>query len=313
MVEGSQGFPHIQLRLTTEGRAASPPGGGKKNLITVVNLGNRQGHGGKLKGSVESLIFDWQDTQEEREQEKKPLLKSRRIILEIDPDSFNPDGLKAYGIELIADTEDGYIIGASADLELSELQEKIEKFINEKYGGNKVAEIWEVIDGKKKPELILSPNLFAELYEKWLAIKEEQIYTVDVGVACVGTKTNLPNYPQLQPNETTDNFTTRVKKWIQKRQLTEQEWEEISWERQDEFEEFIQFYKVNSFELTEAFSIAVVGHEGWNNDPEATVPYSLVVSFEAIQVDIPIYTPFVEAQVEIEIQPPIEIQSIVVS
>ncbi|MEH2397082.1 S8 family peptidase [Nostoc sp.] len=243
MVESSQGFPHIRLRLTTEGRAASPSGGGKNNLITVVNLGNRQGHGGKLKSSVDSLIFEWQETQEEREQEEKPPLKSRRIILEIDSDSFNPDGLKAYGIELIADTEDGYIIGASADLELSELQKKIEKFINEQYGGNKVAEIWEVIDGKKKPELILSPNLFAELYDKWLAIKEEQIYTVDVGVACVGTKTKLPNYPKPQSNETNDKFTTRVNKWIQKRQLTEQEWEEISWERQEEFEKFIQFYK----------------------------------------------------------------------
>ncbi|WP_199784799.1 hypothetical protein [Nostoc sp. 'Lobaria pulmonaria (5183) cyanobiont'] len=158
MVESSQGFPHIRLRLTTEGRAASPSGGGKNNPITVVNLGNRQGHGSKLKSSVDSLIFEWQETQEEREQEEKPPLKSRRIILEIDPDSFNPDGLKAYGIELIADTEDGYIIGASADLELSELQKKIEKFINEQYGGNRVAEIWEVIDGKKKPELILSPN-----------------------------------------------------------------------------------------------------------------------------------------------------------
>jgi hypothetical protein len=154
MVESSQGFPHIRLRLTTEGRAASPPGGGgKKNSITVVNLGNRQGHGGKLKSSVDSLIFDWQETQEEREQEGKPPLKSRRIILQIDPGSFNPDGLKAYGIELIADTEDGYIIGASADLELSELQKKIEKFINEEYGGKKIAEVWDVIDGKKKARI----------------------------------------------------------------------------------------------------------------------------------------------------------------
>ncbi len=68
---------------------------------------------------------------------------------------------------------------------------------------------------------------------------------------------------------------------------------------------------VKSFELTEAFSIAIVGHEGWNNDPEATVPYSLVVSFEAIQADIPIYAPLVQAQVETEIQPLIEVQSIV--
>lgn len=36
-------------------------------------------------------------------------------------------------------------------------------------------------------------------------------------------------------------------------------------------------------------------------------------SFKAIQIDIPIYTSIVEAQVEIEIQPPIAIQSIVVS
>jgi hypothetical protein len=96
---------------------------------------------------------------------------------------------------------------------------------------------------KKKPELILSPNLFAELYENWLFIKEEQIYTVDVGVACVGTKSKLPNHPKIKPNETHANFTMRVNNWIQKRQLTEQEWEEISWERQDEFEEFIQVYK----------------------------------------------------------------------
>ena len=67
---------------------------------------------------------------------------------------------------------------------------------------------------------------------------------------------------------------------------------------------------VKSFELTEAFCIAVVGHEGWNNDPNAEVPYSLVVSFEAVGVNIPIYAQFVEAQIEIEVEPQIEIQVI---
>lgn len=244
MVESSQGFPHIQLKLTTEGSAVSPPGGGgKKNQITLVNLNNRQGHGSKLKNSVESLIFEWQENQEEAEQEGKPSLKSRRIILQIDPDSFNPDGLKAYGIELIADTEDGYIIGASVDLELSELQKKIDKFISEQPGGKTVAQIWEIIDGKKKPELILSPTLFTELYENWLPIKEQQIYTVEVGIACVGTETKLPDYPKRKSDDTDESFTKKVKNWIPKRELTEQEWENLSWERQDEFEEIIEFYK----------------------------------------------------------------------
>lgn len=64
---------------------------------------------------------------------------------------------------------------------------------------------------------------------------------------------------------------------------------------------------VKSYELREAFSIAVVGHEGWNNDPDSYAPYSLVVSFEAINVDIPIYSAMVEAQVEIELKEQIKI------
>ncbi|MFN6514030.1 MAG: hypothetical protein RMY29_005960 [Nostoc sp. CreGUA01] len=67
---------------------------------------------------------------------------------------------------------------------------------------------------------------------------------------------------------------------------------------------------VKSYHLRDAFCIAVVGHEGWNNDPYAEVPYSLVVSFEATQTNIPIYTPLVEAQVETEVQTEIEAQSL---
>lgn len=66
---------------------------------------------------------------------------------------------------------------------------------------------------------------------------------------------------------------------------------------------------VKSYNLRDAFCIAVVGHEGWNNDPDATAPYSLVVSFEAVEANIPIYAALVEAQVEVEVEQQIEIQS----
>ena len=59
---------------------------------------------------------------------------------------------------------------------------------------------------------------------------------------------------------------------------------------------------VKSYELREAFCIAIVGHEGWNNDPDAYAPYSLVVSFEAINADIPVYSPMVEAQIPLEVE-----------
>lgn len=64
---------------------------------------------------------------------------------------------------------------------------------------------------------------------------------------------------------------------------------------------------VKSYELREAFCIAVVGHEGWNNDPDASVPYSLVVSFEAINAEIPIYLSTAKAQIPIEIEEQIKV------
>ena len=64
---------------------------------------------------------------------------------------------------------------------------------------------------------------------------------------------------------------------------------------------------VKSYELREAFCIAVVGHEGWNNDPDAHVPYSLAVSFEAVNLEIPVYESIAEAQIEPKVRQEIEI------
>jgi len=66
---------------------------------------------------------------------------------------------------------------------------------------------------------------------------------------------------------------------------------------------------VKSFELRESFCIAVVGHQGWNNDPDASVPYSLVVSFEAIQANVQIYQEISLAQVQMEVVDRVEIKS----
>jgi Subtilase family len=240
MVERSDRFPHIQLRLAKEGIAASPPGGGrKKDAQTLANSGDRGGHGSRLNNSVSSITASWKDAQEKREEEEEPELpKSRRIILKIDPNSFDPESLKSYGIEVIAELEDGYIIGASADLELSELQKKIEKFIREEHGGGKVAEIWDVIDGIKKPEYILSPELMAH----WDRVKDDQIYTVDVGIACLGIKSKLSDCPKIEKDETPEHFQQKVNRWIDRRNLTYEEWDNIKSEREDEFTEFIQNY-----------------------------------------------------------------------
>ncbi|PSB01032.1 S8 family serine peptidase [Merismopedia glauca] len=238
MIEGAKRFPHVQLKLAREGTAKPATGGGSKrtNPITASNRSDRWGHGNKLKGSVSSIVADWQSSTEERKQEEKPELPpARRIILQVDPDTFDPDKLKGYGIEVIGDLEDGYIIGASANLELTELQKKIKKFLEEERGGGTVPEIWELIDGKRKPELILSP----ELWNHWDKVQHEQIYTVDVGFACMGAKTKLSDCPTIKDDESIDKYSKKLNRWIEKRDITYQEWDELKSVREEEVIKFV--------------------------------------------------------------------------
>ncbi|ERT06081.1 subtilase family protein [Lyngbya aestuarii BL J] len=238
----SQKFPHIQLRLTRAGGVASA-GFPREDSRTSANRGDRQGHGKKLQGEVFSMVSEWQDIDEKREEEEKPKLpdNSRRLILQIDPTTVDPDKLKSYGIELIAELENGYIIGASVDLELSDLQKKIDKFIEEEKRSGGVAGIWEIIDGIKKPELILSP----ELWNNWEQVKDNQIYTVDVGIACVGTESKLPDYPKRKDDESDDKYNKRLKTWIDKRDMTYESWDDVQSQRQDELKKFVSFYNGN--------------------------------------------------------------------
>jgi hypothetical protein len=59
---------------------------------------------------------------------------------------------------------------------------------------------------------------------------------------------------------------------------------------------------IKSHELAEEFCIGVIGHAGWAKDVEASVPYSLVISFEAVNQDIEIYS-------RIEIANPVEVEA----
>lgn len=174
MVKSSEGFPHINLKLTDKGTAKPVVIIPDKNKVTQtsLNLSNRQGHGSKIKELVSSLIDDWKITQQQQEEEKKLILPdSMPLILQTDPETFDLDDLRTSEIEIISELEDGYIIGASADTNLTKLQDKIEKFFNEQKRGGVIAKILNILDKNQRPEFILSSKLLQE----WDQIKDEQV------------------------------------------------------------------------------------------------------------------------------------------
>lgn len=230
-------FNHLTLTLAREGIAIPARGGGQKNLRTLENLGNRQQHGSTLQNSTQKSLSDWENNQAKRKKEKKPeLSESIPLILRIDPKAFDPDNLRQYGIEVIAELEDGYIIGASVDLELTDLQKKIQLFVSLQRGGGKVAEIWEILDGTQRPEYILSPQLLAD----WDQVQNEVNYVVDVGIACIGSKAQLPDCPEKKPDELQDKYIKRFQKWSDKRDLTYQEWDDLADHRCQLLADFVE-------------------------------------------------------------------------
>lgn len=239
MNEANRSFPHIELKFATEGTAFFQTFSRDKTPKTQANLGDSWGHGNKLKGSVSVIISDWQEQLVERKQEQKPELpEAVPLILQIDPNAFDAEELRKYGIEVIAELEDGYILGASADPQFTDLQKKIEQFLNQERGGGKVPEIWEILDGTKRPEYILS----SELQAQWGQIEDDRSYIVDVGIACVGEKSQLRPYPKPNENRSQEKDLTIIQRWMDDRDLTTQQWDEVKIQREDEFERFVQNY-----------------------------------------------------------------------
>ena len=64
---------------------------------------------------------------------------------------------------------------------------------------------------------------------------------------------------------------------------------------------------VKSYELPETFSLAVIGHKGWECDLNEKVPYSIAISFEALNANINVYE-MIRIENEIPLPVPVEVE-----
>jgi subtilisin family serine protease len=231
-------FPHLPLpkkissqykpkRLKIE-KTISP--------TTADNLNNRRRHGRGLRSSIDQLIDSWHNQLAERENEQLAALPNPNltpIFLQIDSSDFDAEQLYSFGIEVIAEEEGGYIIGASGDNFIS-LKEKISKFIKEEGKfKNTASRLWNIIQGNQwRIDYILSD----ELKIKWDTIEEDEVLLVDISIACY---LKVSSTPTRKTNESTKKFQQRYNSWLARKEALEIQRGNLELQRQDELDVFI--------------------------------------------------------------------------
>jgi hypothetical protein len=240
-------FPHLKFLQKVTGKPRLN-GGGSPNPKSAQNKANRQGHFGYLSEKASQIKADWDKQINQREQQELAPLDSEiiPIFLKINPDLILYDfDLKLFGIEVISQEDDGFIIGASLD-GFKTLDEKINDFLGKVWGSAKIADFWEIIDGKQwKPDHILSEYLKST----WRDINDDGIYNLEVGIA-------FDKPIGKVPDPTKRGYEDKLQKFKDEQIERDKRFDD----RQEEFEKFINHYgKITSslIDLEDSFCCEV--------------------------------------------------------
>jgi len=199
-------FPHLDLKKKLNGpyQFAGMAIEKKADPTTAANLNNRTQHGAQLTGAVNALQQNHEQFLLDRREAGLPEVFPEGVLpvfLRVDPKDFDIEALKGFGIEIVSEEDDGYIIGANAD-NFSSLAAKIQMFIDRKgKSKDQAAKLWEIIQGDKwRADYILSPGLSA-IFPMGMA--DDQLFIVDISVACY---LKMPPKPDRVMPETAEEY-----------------------------------------------------------------------------------------------------------
>ncbi|MCE7069056.1 S8 family peptidase [Dyadobacter sp. CY327] len=248
-------FPHLNLKQKLQGRYqfAGRRIEKKTDPQTEANLKNREAHGNQLREAAQLLARDHATFLREREEQRLPDLFDDDILpifLQVDPKDFDIEALKGFGIEIVSEEEDGFIIGANTD-SFRSLTLKIDSFLREEgRSKDQAGRLWQIIHGTQwRVDYILSEELRAKYN---LGISDTDQFTVDISVACY---LKMPERPVRVEAETDDEYAAALARHTEKhRQLVgKKKFRERKEEESDEqFEERLDRWRKNYSNLEDA-------------------------------------------------------------
>ncbi len=237
-----ENFPHLPFEPIRTGLAKLPSGGGASPQ-TKLNKQNRAAHKQALQSSLDSIRRQYESEMMLRESLGLPEIPTGiSLLLKVDPEDFDVDNLKSryWGLEVVCETDEGYVIVVSPDADLVAFQEQLDRFVGKQHGGATVASVHEIVfeeDKTSRLQRILHPNLL----EKWHEVVTLPEITIEISIECIGTK-KLPNRREHQENETDSGFRARQETFNRELEDYFEEYDRLREEREDSLRLIMEGY-----------------------------------------------------------------------
>lgn len=238
----SSDFPHLHLSFqgSYSPRFAPAP---HENAEVQANRDDPVRHANKIFGILEQIRqYDVKIRSLRKEQGLPTIPADKGFLLKL-PEGVDVDALiKALGVELVAETEQGLMLVSSEDLQFTKLEEVLRNFsagTGNATAGSSLLDIYEKPDDERRLRNILSP----EVLSLWPLI-EDHSYILDLGIQTAASTRNV-NWPSVRrrKDESDEVFlcrreAARKEAWI----AADTEWLENAEIRVKELEEFIRHY-----------------------------------------------------------------------
>lgn len=236
-------FEHLPL-LQRFRDVANIRGGGQTSDKARDNKLNRARHSTNLSAQVQNATTAWKSQVSQRATDGIPATSSHiPIVLEIDTevDEAILDFIRQHtSFEVVSELENGFLIVASPDQDLSELKRLIADFATTTIGSANVARLISLSGPENQADRlkrILSPSLMSQ----WGSLADDENYIVEIGVECQGTE-EIASALVRNQRESEAQWASRQSEWADKRQQQYRAWDDIHYFREQEINEIIQFY-----------------------------------------------------------------------
>lgn len=248
---GEHNFEYLPLIRTFKG-PAKLRGGGDASPQTIANRNARQAHSVALDTAAQAFSSNWQARKAQRQAvgDALPDIPSGvPILLQVDP-GLDLDALREkFAFEIVAEQEEGYVIVASEDIQIAPFRAMLQGFAVTMHGSATIAQVHRLFDDPNQTDR-LRRILSEHLMNIWGSIEDDQLYIVDIGIACAGIQ-EIPTRPTRGKRATDAVWAAKELAWSEARASAYTEWDDIKIERETAIQKFANFYHADILHLVD--------------------------------------------------------------